>query len=96
MMRYCDLYWKDVKKTVQNIPDITQLFHKSICITGANGMICSAIADIILWLNCNKNAGIHLILAGRSNEKIKKRFLGFEMLPGNPQPVPVILYICFL
>ena len=78
MMRYCDLYWKDVKKTVQNIPDITQLFHKSICITGANGMICSAIADIILWLNCNKNAGIHLILAGRSNEKIKKRFLGFE------------------
>ena len=74
MMRYCDLYWKDVKKTVQNIPDITQLFHKSICITGANGMICSAIADIILWLNCNKNAGIHLILAGRSNEKIKDVF----------------------
>ena len=37
-------------------------------------MVCSSVVDIIVWLNRHKGAEIKLCLAGRSKERIIKRF----------------------
>lgn len=73
-MHYSQEYWEDVEKVVNNIPNVGRLFGKSILITGATGMVCSSVVDIIVWLNRHKGAEIKLCLAGRSKERIIKRF----------------------
>lgn len=77
MMKYCEAYWEDVERVVQHIPNLETLHNSTILITGGTGMICSAVADILLFLNKKCNAEIRIILAGRSKERINKRFLGF-------------------
>lgn len=73
-MRYLQEYWKDVSNIVEFIPNIENIYDKKILITGATGMVCSSVIDVIAWLNHNYNAKIHLTLAGRSKEKIADRF----------------------
>lgn len=75
-MRYCKEYFDDVRLVIDAMPDITSLFNKRICITGATGMLCSAVVDIIALLNKERNAGIKLILAGRNKERVIDRFAG--------------------
>ena len=67
-------FTQDAAEVVSNIPHIERLFDKSILITGGSGMICSSVADIIFYLNQEKNANIHVIFAGRNNKSLKKRF----------------------
>lgn len=71
---YSKRYWENIKKVVEQTPFVGKLFNKKILITGSNGLICSAVVDICDFLNREKNANIELILAGRSEERIKKRF----------------------
>ncbi len=76
-MRYCDVYWKDVARVVQHIPNLKDIYNSTILITGGTGMICSAVADVLLFLNKKNNAGIKIILAGRSKERVEERFSEF-------------------
>lgn len=64
----------DIRTAAACIPDIRKLFDKRILITGASGMVCSAIVEILDYLNKNEQAGITLILAGRSESRLEKRF----------------------
>lgn len=73
-MHYSQGYWDDVSNVVEHIPDINQIYGKTILITGATGMVCSSVIDVVAWMNHNRDAGIHLVLAGRSREKIASRF----------------------
>ena len=73
-MKYTKEYWEDVSRVVNNIPDIKKIFGKRVLITGGTGMVCSAIIDTVIWLNKECDAGIKLILAGRSLDKINDRF----------------------
>lgn len=73
-MKYTENYWDDVTQVVKNIPNVENLQGKSILITGSTGMVCSSVVDVIIWLNNTYNANIHLILAGRSKDRIKSRF----------------------
>jgi nucleoside-diphosphate-sugar epimerase len=41
-------------------------------------MICSAVAEVLLYLNREKSANIQIILAGRDKDRTKKRFYCFE------------------
>lgn len=50
---------------------------KTVLLTGASGLICSCIADILLWKN-RLGAKINLIFAGRSRERTIVRFQPFE------------------
>lgn len=75
-MEYSIDYWADIARVTHNIPNVDYLYGKTVLITGATGMICSPITDIIVWLNQNYSAGIRLILAGRNREKISSRFAG--------------------
>ena len=75
-MKYNQEYWGDVKRAIGCIPGIGDLYGKRILVTGATGMICSSVIDLLIWLNREKEAGIRLILAGRSEERIAERFSG--------------------
>lgn len=78
MVIYDKSYWEDVQEVISCIPDITKLFGKSVMITGATGMICSAIAELLFWLNKESNANIRIVLAGRDQERMLQRFYCFK------------------
>ena len=78
MVNYCEDYWLDVRLVSEHIPNIDSLYGKSILITGATGMICSAVAEVLLYFNKVKNAKIHIILASRNKDRLQKRFYCFE------------------
>ena len=51
MINYNEEYWNDVKQVINNIPLKEKLYGKTVLITGATGMICSSIVDILVYLN---------------------------------------------
>lgn len=73
-MKYCKLYQDDIKRVTDCIVNRQKLFSKRILITGASGLIGSAVADVLLYLNKEEQAGIQIILAGRNKERIINRF----------------------
>lgn len=75
-MKYTDLYWQDVDQVIDVIPNISKLFGKKVLLTGATGMICSCVAEILFRLN-KKGASIAITLAGRDSGHISERFCGF-------------------
>ena len=77
-MRYSDQYWGDVGLVCDAIPGWEDLRGKHVLITGATGMICSAVAEVLFFLNKNRDARITIDLAGRSPEKMAARFPDFR------------------
>lgn len=69
---------EDIDRILEIIPGILTLKHHSIFITGASGMICSTVAELLFRLNETQNTEIKLYLAGRSRERIQKRFESFK------------------
>ena len=63
MVKYSDVYWQDVEAVMQQIPNKERMFGKSIFITGATGMICSSVAEILFYLNFRYKADIKRLLA---------------------------------
>ena len=78
MVNYCEEYWQDVQLVSKQIPNIENLYGSSILITGATGMICSAVVEVLFFLNRERSANIQIFLAGRNKDKTKKRFYCFE------------------
>ena len=78
MVFYSENYWQDVRLISEQIPNLKRLYGKSLLITGATGMICSAVAEILFYLNKEQAANIHIILAGRNKERLQKRFYCYE------------------
>lgn len=74
MVTYNEDYWQDVKLVSELIPSHDRLYRKCILITGATGMICSAVAEILFYLNKEKSADIQIVLAGRNKDRMKERF----------------------
>lgn len=79
MMKYSVSYWDDVRRVTRHIPQLSVLYGKTIFITGAAGMIGSSVADILLCCNKDANAGMKIILAGRSFPRMQQRFDGFRV-----------------
>lgn len=77
-MRYTQEYWDDIKEVIGHIPNIDKLKNSKVLITGATGMICSSVVEVILYLNKECNAGVILYLAGRNKERNAERFDDFE------------------
>ncbi len=74
MIKYCNEYWNDIALVSKEIPHVERIFGKKILITGGSGMICSAVTEILFYLNQSMDANIQIILAGRNRERYKKRF----------------------
>ena len=77
MVRYSEDYWKDVCEVIACVSHVEILYNKSILITGATGMICSSVAELLFELNRNEGANVKIYLAGRSLHRMQQRFYCF-------------------
>ena len=64
----------DIDTVTQVLPELPELAGKTVMITGTAGLICSAVADIIVRYNETHEVPINLLAAGRCPEKMKNRF----------------------
>lgn len=68
------VYRTDLENGWNGIVGIKNLCHKSILITGATGLIGSFMADLLLYANKEKQAGIEVYLLARNEKQIRERF----------------------
>ncbi|MCM1060393.1 MAG: NAD-dependent epimerase/dehydratase family protein [Eubacterium sp.] len=73
-MKYTEIYLSDLIRVSENVPQIHKLANCSVMITGAGGLICSAIVDVLMSLNDFANANIQVYAAARNENKINERF----------------------
>lgn len=73
-MKYTATYIADLQEAQANVPHLEALKGKTVLITGANGLICSALVDFLLVLNDTLQMDIRLILAARSLQKTRERY----------------------
>ena len=74
-MLYDSRQWvADIRQVTETLPELRQLAGKTIWISGASGLICSAIVDILICFNESADVPIFVVAAGRSEEKMKERF----------------------
>ncbi len=69
-MKYTPNYLDDLRRIRGAVPQPERLAGKSILVTGAGGLICSALVDFLLSLDM----GIQVYAAGRSPERLAARF----------------------
>lgn len=80
-MRYTDIYYKDLEIVRNSIPEVEELYHKTFFITGASGLIGSAIVDFLIYLNENYDAGLSMVLGSRNPDTLDKRFGKYMKAP---------------
>lgn len=73
-MVYSTGYISNLKAVSYNVAAANKLFGKRILITGAAGLIGSAVVDILMCFNREAGADIRLYLAGRNYDSMKRRF----------------------
>lgn len=76
-----DTYIADLDNIVRHLSILEIFRNHSIFITGADGLICSALADIIFRYNETYNARINLYVAGRNEKKTRNRFSKYNNSP---------------
>ena len=67
-MVYTQRYLADLKKVRGAVSGVEALEGRSVLVTGAGGLICSALVDFLL------DVGAQVYAAGRSIEKLQRRF----------------------
>lgn len=68
------IYLNDIEKVLNSINSLDILKSKSLFITGCNGLICSALVDLLIIATTKYNLNLTLYLATRNIEKTKQRF----------------------
>lgn len=85
-------YLDDLKNQLKYI-DLDKLKNKKILITGANGLICSYIIDLLIFANINQKANITILAMSRNLRKLKERFKYYY---NDKLFVPIIQDVCEL
>ena len=79
MKLYTSETWiRDLDEEIANLPELKLLSDKRILITGATGLICSAVVDLLIRYNETMNSQISILVAGRSIDKLKNRFFPYS------------------
>ena len=74
-MLYDNQKWiADIDKVIEVVPELDELAGKSLMITGAAGLVCSAVVDIIFRYNDTHDKKIRVLAAGRWPEEMSGRF----------------------
>lgn len=73
-MTYTDRYLNDLLRVQDAIANIDRLDHSRILITGAGGLIGSALVDVLLRRNDIHGSAIQVYAAGRNPKALEKRF----------------------
>ncbi|MCR4734994.1 MAG: NAD-dependent epimerase/dehydratase family protein [Treponema sp.] len=68
------LYCSDINNILDNYSFFKNLQNKSLFITGCNGLICSAVVDMLLLAEKKYSLNLKIYLATRNIEKTKNRF----------------------
>ena len=71
------LWISDLDRIIEVLPELEKLDGKRVLVTGCNGLICSAVVDVIIRWNVANDGKIYIIAAGRNEKKIKERFLPY-------------------
>lgn len=71
-------YLKNLEIAVNSTVGIEKLFHSSIMIAGASGLIGSYMVDMLLYANRQMNANITVYALDRDMERITTRFEGTQ------------------
>ncbi|HBY71544.1 MAG TPA: hypothetical protein DEG06_04790 [Lachnospiraceae bacterium] len=79
-LRENPLYRKDLEKALKAVLDLDKLAGKTILITGATGLICSSIVDLLLFCNEIRKTKITIYIAARSERNAYQRFAENENL----------------
>lgn len=75
MMLYnCRQWIEDLDCTIRNTQELHELAGKKVLITGATGLVCSALADIFIRYNETNSNPVEIFAAGRSLQRIHSRF----------------------
>ena len=69
-----DLWKKDIDRVLTILPELNEIAGKSILITGATGLICSSVVDILFRYNDLHETKIKIFAAGRSYKRMYSRF----------------------
>lgn len=77
-MNYTEDYLQSLEKIRFTEQELHLLRNKSILITGAGGLICSALTDVLIYLNRKNCLNLSIYAAGRSEERISRRFYHWE------------------
>lgn len=67
-------WFKEIDEVSQNLFELSELAGKSVLISGAAGLICSAVTDIFIRYNETHVTPIRIIAAGRCPKKMSDRF----------------------
>lgn len=73
-MHYSNEFYRDLKEIIKQIHNFEKLSNKKIFVSGACGMIGSAIIDILMYLNEKEKCNISIIAGARNEEKFRNRF----------------------
>lgn len=81
-------YLNDIDYVIENTSILEELKDRSVLITGATGLIGSAIIDLLLRYNENTHDKITVFAAGRSEDRIRGRFSRYR----NDEFLKFVLY----
>ena len=73
-MNYAKRYFENIQKALMSVPSVSALNGKRILITGATGLIGSAVTDTLIYLVENLKLDIEIYAASRKKEALVKRF----------------------
>ena len=65
---------QDIDDVLSVLPELSDLEGKSILITGAAGLVCSSVVDILFRYNDIHNSKIRILAAGRWEDEMTARF----------------------
>lgn len=68
------LWFEDIDTVIKVLPELSELNGKSVMITGAAGLICSAVVDILIRYNEVYGGNVKIIGAGRWRKEMSDRF----------------------
>ena len=67
-------WFSDVDRVFPVLPELDRLAGESVMITGAAGLICSAVTDILIRYNETHAAPVRILAAGRWEKEMTDRF----------------------
>ena len=68
-------YQRDLLKVALHVLNVEFFRNKAVLVTGATGLICSAVVDLLLTLDDEFRLGLKVYAATRNREKCAERFL---------------------
>ena len=68
------LWMDDIDEVTSVLPELSRLENQNVMITGASGLICSAVIDILIRYNEIHTSTIQIYAAGRNEQKMAERF----------------------